>query len=302
MCDDRELNAVFSALKVLDPDGQKFSHVLRNTLDQLYDGQRTGRYDWDQLRKTEKTHGGTLVEINLQREFDFKDGNAVDYSIEGVEVDCKFSGKLGGWMIPPENVGTLCLVVWANDRQSKWSLGLIRPKDALLVKGNRDKKRQLKKPDGMETIRWLFDREPLPTNALLKMPSETIERIMSQTTGQQKVNELFRSSTNILISRTVVATVAQQKDPLKRVRRNGGARSHLKSDGIIILGGYKNHQRIAEELGVVIPGQGEFVSVQITNASGSAPGTTKIGGSFWRVAGDRDTIVTAPALPNLGRV
>ncbi len=38
---------------------------------------------WDQLFKTEKTHCGTLVEINLHREFKFQDGTKLDYQIAG---------------------------------------------------------------------------------------------------------------------------------------------------------------------------------------------------------------------------
>ena len=41
---------------------------------------------WDQLYKTEKTHFGTLVEINLQREFGFADGVAMDFAIQGVDA------------------------------------------------------------------------------------------------------------------------------------------------------------------------------------------------------------------------
>ncbi|WP_418396390.1 NaeI family type II restriction endonuclease, partial [Yersinia enterocolitica] len=49
--------------------------VFRATFDQLYDGQHTGRYSVEQLFKTEKTHFGTLIEINLQREFGLADGD-----------------------------------------------------------------------------------------------------------------------------------------------------------------------------------------------------------------------------------
>src|SRR5256885_8626710 len=105
--------AVAAQLRQLDPDGSRTAQVLRDTLDQLYDGQRTGRYRWDQLYKTEKTHCGTLVEINLHREFEFQDGLKLDYQIAGVDVDCKYSQKNGAWMIPPEARGHLCLVLWA---------------------------------------------------------------------------------------------------------------------------------------------------------------------------------------------
>ena len=40
-----------------------FATALRDAIDQLLDGERTGRWDWYTLRKTEKTHMGTIVEI-----------------------------------------------------------------------------------------------------------------------------------------------------------------------------------------------------------------------------------------------
>ena len=98
----------------------------------LLDGQHTGRYRWDQLYKTEKTHFGTLVEINLQREFGFADGRAMDFAIRGIDVDCKYSQDLADWMIPPEAVGHVILGLWASDDQGRWSLGLVRANGHLL--------------------------------------------------------------------------------------------------------------------------------------------------------------------------
>jgi hypothetical protein len=72
---------------------------------------------------------GTLVEINLHRAFDFEDGTETDYRIAGIEVDCKFSRSFGGWEIPPEAYGHLCLLVWADDAQSRWSAGVVRIRD-----------------------------------------------------------------------------------------------------------------------------------------------------------------------------
>src|ERR1051326_1885372 len=112
---DPELVAVAAEVRSLDPDGSRIGRVIRGTFDQLYDGRRTGRYRWDQLYKTEKTHCGTLVEINLQREFKFSDGESLDYLIGGVDVDCKYSQTIGGWMIPPEARDHICLVVSAAD-------------------------------------------------------------------------------------------------------------------------------------------------------------------------------------------
>ena len=62
---DPELEKVADHLSSLDPDGSRIAAALRRTFDMLLDGQHTGRYRWEQLYKTEKTHFGTLVEINL---------------------------------------------------------------------------------------------------------------------------------------------------------------------------------------------------------------------------------------------
>ncbi len=72
--------AVVAELARLDPDGSRMARVFRATFDQLYDGQHTGRYSLDQLFKTEKTHFGTLIKINLQRELLLADGSVLDFS------------------------------------------------------------------------------------------------------------------------------------------------------------------------------------------------------------------------------
>ncbi len=296
--EDRELSAVAAELRALDAEGLRTAQVLRDTIDQLYDGQRSGRYRWDQLFKTEKTHCGTLVEINLQRQFKFQNGVKLDYQIAGVEVDCKYSQTLGGWMIPPEAHGHVCLLLWAEDSASPtWSMGLVRIKlDCLNTGGNRDAKATLNEA-GRSSITWLFQREPLPPNALLQLDTETVQRIMCQRSGQKRINELFRSALGRRISRAVVATVAQEDDYMKRVCANGGARTALKPEGIVILGQYSAHVAIANALGVPVPGRGDSVSVRLFPATTPAPGVAEIGGQFWRVALPTDPVVPAPKLP-----
>lgn len=294
---DSELELVTTRLLRLDPDGTRTAQVLRDTLDQLYDGQRTGRYRWDQLHKTEKTHCGTLVEINLHREFGFDDGDVLDYRVAGVEVDCKYTQSMGRWMIPPEARNRLCLLAWASDEESVWSLGLVRASDELLTAGgNRDLKVNLN-PEGRRAIRWLFHRAPLPPNVLLHLHRPTVDKIMEMTHGTKRLNELFRVALGRRVGRGVVATVARQEDYMKRVRKNGGSRTALKPEGIIILGQYSAHGAIAESLGVPVPGSGESVAVRVAPASGMAPGVAAIDGAFWRVAGPADAVTTAPELP-----
>lgn len=297
---DPELEAVAEALRVLDPNGLRTARVLRNTFDQLYDGQRTGRYRWDQLFKTEKTHCGTLVEINLQREFRFEDGTAMDFRIAGTEVDCKYSQSLSGWMIPPEASGHLCMLLWAEDTATpSWSLGLVRVTPERLNAGsNRDGKKTLNEA-GRASIKWLWDRVSLPPNVLLQMDREVVDRIMSLSakSGAKGVNELFRSALGRIVGRAVVATVAQQDDYMKRVRANGGARTALQKEGIIILGQYQSHVEIAKVLGVPVPGPGDSISVRVTPAQSMGPRVVEVGGLLWKTAASDDPVVGAPDLP-----
>lgn len=303
---DPDLDAVKIALSRIPDIQARIAGVLRATYDQIYNGQRTGRYRMEDLFKTEKTHFGSLVEINLRREFDheIQDGQKMDYRIAGVEVDCKFSQRMGGWMIPREAHGEICLLVRAEDTVSpSWCIGLVRASAGHLnTGGNQDKKVTLNK-EGAKSIEWLFKDAPMPPNALLQLDPGEVARIFeNKKSGQQRINMLFRVAQKRRIGRAVIATVAQQEDYMKRVRGNGGARSTLKAEGIIILGEYGSHRKVARELAIPESGDGEFVAVRIcpageTKSHGSP--TALIEGNRWRVAGINDPVFPAPKLPSV---
>ena len=223
--DDPELAAVAAELRGLDGDGSLMAAAIRGALDMLLDGQHTGRYRWDQLHKTEKTHAGTLVEIALARMLRLADGAALDYTIAGADVDCKFSHRLGGWMIPPEADGKLMLLVQASDEDGTWSAGLLRAAEAnLRPASNRDGKRALSER-GRAAVCWLHARATLQENALIRLPGRDVDAIFARPSGQQRVNELFRRAQRMRVSRTVVATVAMQDDYHEAgPRRRRGAR------------------------------------------------------------------------------
>ncbi len=270
--------------------------VIRDTLDHLYDGQRTGRYKWDQLHKTEKTHCGTLVEINMQREFQFADGDKLDYRVAGVDVDCKYSQRLGGWMIPVEARGELCMVIWADDGKSVWTVGLVRALKEMLTKGgNRDRKASLSQ-EGMSTVRWLFQESELPPNVLLQIPQAEVDDIMEPKSGAERIRRLFRAVQGRRIGRGVVATVAQQADYMKRIRGNGGARSTLREEGIIILGQYEAHREIARQLGLPIPGKGESVSARVVSGTEDDSVAFYLEEAWWRLAVVGDPMEQAPTI------
>lgn len=296
---DVEFDLVYVELLRIDPSGERTARVLRDTLDQLYDGQHTGRYRWDQLHKTEKTHCGTLVEINLHREFQFLDGDKLDYSILGIDVDCKYSQRRGGWMIPSEAFGKLCLLVTADDQASTWSAGLVRADEALLNLGrNRDTKATLSKA-GRESIRWLHSGAELPPNILLDLPREAQEAILDPSSGQARVDELFRRTLGRRVGRGVIATVAQQADYMKRVRYNGGSRTRLQAEGIVILGDSAEHRSIAATLDIEVPQQGEAVAVRVVPASGGQLlRAFEAEGGWWRQATSADPVHVAPRMGN----
>lgn len=268
------------------------ARVFRATFDQIYDGQRTGRYRLDQLFKTEKTHFGTLAEINLQRELELADGNVLDFLVAGQEVDCKYS-HTGAWMLPIESFEQIVLVTQADDHASTWSAGVVRvTKENRRSSENRDRKTGLNK-HGRDQILWLHREAPMQPNVLLELDEAVVSQIMGWRSGQARVNELFRRAVNRRVSRNIIATVAQQDDYMKRVRENGGARGELRPEGYLILGGdYRAQRDLATALGAVTPGPGEMVSVQVVPAP---PGQgVEISGTWWRMARDGEQ-ATAPA-------
>lgn len=301
---DPELDRVTDELLRLDATGDRVAAVLRDTLDQLYDGQHTGRWNFNQLHKTEKTHMGTLVEINLHREFEFADGDATDYRIAGVEVDCKYS-MIHAWTLPPEVVGHLALLVTSNDAASTWRAGLIRvTEDKLNAGRNRDAKATLSKA-GRAQIRWLWAAHPgLAPNLFLQLDSVTRDAIFDAKArrgnqhGQARVNELFRRVQGRAIRRAELATVAQQDDFMKRARSTGGARTALKPEGILVLGHQDNDPLVASALGMEVPKKGQFVAARVVPAEdGVEVAAAQIGGKRWRLAVVDDPVVPAPYVP-----
>jgi len=303
---DAALAVVKMALHTADPEGNRFARTLRRTYDQIYDGRNTGRYSWEKLQKTEKTHFGSLIEINLQREFrtEFEDGIQLDYRIAGVEVDCKWSrmdGKKDGeWMLPPEAVGQICLLVTGSDDLSIWSAGLIRAVDSLLsASSNRDAKKRLN-AEGRMSVQWIWRNALLPENVLLRTDPTIVKGIMALRSGQKRVDELFRRIPNRVIGRGVVATVAQQDDYMKRVRDSGGSREYLRPEGIVIFGDYQTHRTYAEGLGLPTIGDGDSISARLIMVDGPTDGAVKIRETWYRLCAEgEEPTKPAPKLPKL---
>lgn len=292
---DSAVEEVAAEILRIDPTGARWGAVLRHTYDMIYNGPETGRFRWSQLMKTEKTHFGTVFEINAQREFGFEGGDETDYRIAGHQVDAKWSQSDGGWMLPPEVFDEIALVATASDPEARFSLGLVRVVEAYRREGaNRDKKSSLNLV-GRQSIKWLWRNAPMPASILLKLPDAVVAHIFDHHHGTERVNRLFRAAEGQLVHRNAVRTVAMQLDDQKRVRTNGGARSALKPYGYIILSNYYAH--LAEALGVPAPDDKHYISVRVTPGSGNDP---LIGGCRWRRATADDPPCEAPTLPKRG--
>jgi len=300
---DPARDQVVEAIRRADPDGLRAAAVFRGTFDQLYDGQHTGRYRWEQLYKTEKTHFGTLLEINLRRAFDdiIDDGKLLDYQICGYDIDCKYSQRMGGWMLPPECFGELLLVATADDEQGVWSLGVVRASDAnRRTSENRDGKTSLNS-HGRKQIGWIRMEASLPPNVLLGLDPVTLAQVFTPKSGQARVTELLRRVTQRRIGRNTIATLAKQDDYMARVRDGNGARTTLRREGYLIPGGdYEAHREVAKQLGVEEPQPGEVVSMRVVPADRNDPWTIELEGRFWRIAAPGEQATEeAPRLPDV---
>jgi hypothetical protein len=295
---DEAIRRVEARLFAQDPRGLRTGGVLRDSLDQVLDGPRTRRFRYEELRKTEKTHVGTIVEINFGKAFGLEDGSVMDYRIAGVEVDCKYSMSMWGWEFPLESLGHIVLLTWADDAKSLWSAGLWRvdPRHLQHGEGNRDKKRKMLK-SGRNSIRWLWRDQRLDENLLLHLPPEDVDAIFAARNGQQRLNELFRRVQKRIIRREVVLTVGQQKDSPRRARMTRDHR-HLGKEGLVVLGPYEWDVKIAKLLGLPSPKSGEWISARVV-PDNNYPGFDcfEIDSGRWHLAAEEDPVVSAPTIP-----
>jgi hypothetical protein len=241
---------------------EKFPLMLRNCIDDVIMTPKTGRRSYNELEKTEKTYIGTRVEIDLRDMLMLPKGK-LDTVLAGYDVDIK--NTMGNnWMIPTEAFDQPCILVAADEKRSVCFLGVIVAHPEYLSQGeNKDKKKTIS-AKGFENIHWLLNAEPYPPNFWQTVPSDAIERIFAETSGNRRVMQLFREVQQRPIGRDVIEAVARQKDFMRRLRADGntGTRNQLLKEGILLLNGHYDAKRIAE---LVLPEclGSEFVSTII---------------------------------------
>ena len=247
---DHELDRVIGWLSS-KPRLDLVRQAVRQALDEVIATARTRRWNLDQCNNQEKAYVGVNLENILRACLDLPPHRPrrPDFDIAGVEVDCKWSRQLNGWMIPQEALGHLCLLVYGDDLDDRMAVGLIRIRDEILVKGNRDGKRNLQSPEGLSEVRWLLEPGPwLPPNFLMSLRKVDRDAILGQSSGDARLQMLFRRCEGMTISRDVIEAVGQQKDAARRAR--GSTIECLLDEGLEVLNGWKvEKQQRAKELG-----------------------------------------------------
>jgi Restriction endonuclease NaeI len=226
---DKAQAAVESKLRALaGPDPvKKFGQAVRQAIDEVLDGPRTGRCRLAELVKTEKTYVGTKVEIVVRTSLGLEPGPILDLEIERYPVDIKWAMN-SVWQIPQEAIGQLCLCIGGLDDISRFQVGLIRCNEEWLNLGeNRDRKRTLSAA-GRSEMRWLVPSSPLPVNFVEQMDHDMRIAVMGEATIQTRVTRLFSLLPRTPIPRNAIATVARTTgDPLRRVRADAWAGNPL---------------------------------------------------------------------------
>ncbi|MFF7263619.1 NaeI family type II restriction endonuclease [Streptomyces sp. NPDC008159] len=292
---DPQFQEVYNWFRAQPDVEDRFGQVIRQSIDEVLDGQRTGRFNLRDLEKTEKTYLGTKVEIITRTDFGLTRGRVMDFSVCGHDVDSKFT--IGSnWTIPREADQHICLLIKADDQRGTFRVGLLRIRDDLLNAGeNRDRKRS-PSAAGRDAIKWVVPDGRLPENILLSLSVTDREVIFkNKKSGQSRTNELFRCPRvqGRIVNRNTVLTVARQDDSLKRVR---DARNQLRSAGIIILGHQGQHPSIARSLDLPVPSKGSWVAARVTEIDDLHPTrkTAQIADRNYAVWGEGDTPSAAP--------
>ena len=248
---------------------EKLRGFFRSAIDEVIDTARSGRCFFRQLEKTEKTYLGTKFEILLRDWLQVPRGILLDLIIEGHEVDVKSTTSSGfGWMIPLEAIEQFCILLAVDETRAKCAVGLVRARrEYLRPRNNRDSKTSFSAV-GRENIWWVVSDFPYTPNFWEIVNATDRNDIMPRPNGpggSRRLAILFERYQQVSISRVQIIAVGAQDDPMRRVRRGGGARDFLAPRGIAVLYS-ENDRKLMISLGLNF-GCREFMSYTAATAS-----------------------------------
>ncbi len=236
----------------------QFPNLVRQAIDEVIDAPRSKRFRIDELEKTEKTYLGTKIEILLRNYLDLERGKNLDVLIDGIEVDIK--NTIGStWTIPLEALGHPCILIISAENTAKCSFGIIVISPEVLNEGrNRDQKTTISKA-GMKNIHWLLYDVQYPINIWETIGEKSLKKLLAIAGGTERLAQLFREFPETPFTRNQIEALAQQKDFMKRLRKNGGARDMLSKEGIALLSG-QTHKDLISQLHLPQCKKDEFIS------------------------------------------
>lgn len=241
-----------------------FPAILQDAIDFVLDPVRTARHSVRDLDNVEKTFVGLKVEHFVRDFLDVPKGLR-DLRIGKYDVDVKNTVS-NTWMIPPETYRNqeACLLIAIADSERRCWLGLIVARDKYLDSkdGNRDSKRQIT-AYGRSNILWLVEACALPESRWAGIDMARFRALRRIKGGKRRATSFFRENLDKVIHRSIVqALLFDQRDYMKRLRGNGGARDALRLEGIFLLSGAFDGIKIAKA-GLKPIGRDEFVAVRI---------------------------------------
>ncbi|MEM8793410.1 MAG: NaeI family type II restriction endonuclease [Pseudomonadota bacterium] len=240
---------------------QAVPQAIRDAIDFVLDPIRTGRVEIAELDNVEKTFVGLKIE-HYVREILGAPKGLRDLEIDNQDVDIKNTLD-NSWMIPPETYRDTgpCLVINSKESESRCWMGLLLARDEYLNAPNRDGKRGVRS-GAVAHVLWLVEGESYPPSVWRAFDMDAFRKLRTVQPGTARAAEFFRQNAEKVVPREVVeALLFDQKDPMKRVRGNQGARDILKFEGFALLSGsYGN--RVLTELGRVRLSGDEFIAIR----------------------------------------
>lgn len=164
-------------------------------------------------------------------------------------------------MIPREAVGHPCILISANEKTAKCSFGLVVIQEDILTAGSNQDKKKTISASGLSSVHWLLRNKDYPKNFWEGVSPQILRTVTGSRGGSERLAEMFRLFERRPISREVILALAPQKDTLKRLRKNGGARDRLVKEGIALLSG-KYHGALIERLDLPRCNPDEFISIR----------------------------------------
>ncbi|MEL7728703.1 NaeI family type II restriction endonuclease [Citromicrobium bathyomarinum] len=244
---------------------ENFPLLVRDAVDFLLDSVRTARTRVSELDNVEKTFIGLKLEHFVRDMLDVPKGIR-DLVVAGVDVDIKNTVQKN-WSIPQETYRSSepCVLMAIDDDKYCCSLGLIIAKPEYLHKGagNRDTKKGVS-IDGFKHIMWLVAEQPFPASRFAGLDMNRFRELRKVKGGKERAAQFFRENLFKVVHRDVArALLFDQYDPMKRLRKNGGAPDVLSQENIaVLIGTYLADRRVAGEFGFGSLARDEIVAVK----------------------------------------